>query len=314
MKNPNLDSVLAHLETFAIEQDDVDGKAFIQNTVDVNKYRRDHGRRLWHSLQIVNNLVTPGQPLRILELGASPYFFTALLLHYIECEVTGVNVRAGVWPGAANAEAERSSVRLRQGKDASATTHDVEIYIFNIEKDPFPFPDDAFDLVLCMETIEHLVYSPSHMLAESGRVLRPGGALLVSTPNAIDMNKTIRMIQNLPLGFYYSGYGVYGRHNREFAPDELEKLVTACGFRVTKMWLKNPYLRFEYWPLRRLIASLVYTSTNLPLSYLRNKREYMYLLAESTRQHQAAYPETLYLWRHLYPDYAQARVDEDDQG
>ena len=45
-----------------------------------------------------------------------------------------------------------------------------------------PFRDASFDLVLAFEVIEHLGEWP-RLLAESKRVLRPGGIFLVSTPN-----------------------------------------------------------------------------------------------------------------------------------
>lgn len=44
-------------------------------------------------------------------------------------------------------------------------------------------PDATYDVVCCFETIEH-VAEPEQMLSEFTRVLRPGGTLLVSTPNA----------------------------------------------------------------------------------------------------------------------------------
>jgi ubiquinone/menaquinone biosynthesis C-methylase UbiE len=46
---------------------------------------------------------------------------------------------------------------------------------------PLPLPDNAFDLVLCAETIEH-VRDVQLLLSEARRVLRPGGRLAVSTP------------------------------------------------------------------------------------------------------------------------------------
>lgn len=45
-----------------------------------------------------------------------------------------------------------------------------------------PFPDASFDLIAAFEVIEHLKDYRS-LIAECARVLHPGGALLVSTPN-----------------------------------------------------------------------------------------------------------------------------------
>lgn len=45
-----------------------------------------------------------------------------------------------------------------------------------------PFDDDTFDVVTAGELIEHL-YNPDAFLAEVRRVLRPGGHVVLSTPN-----------------------------------------------------------------------------------------------------------------------------------
>lgn len=46
-----------------------------------------------------------------------------------------------------------------------------------------PFEDGSFDAVVCFEVIEH-VGRPAALVGELARVLRPGGLLAVSTPNA----------------------------------------------------------------------------------------------------------------------------------
>ncbi len=47
-----------------------------------------------------------------------------------------------------------------------------------------PFPDESFDLVTANMVLEHLT-NPERQFAEIGRVLRPGGRLLVHTPNSL---------------------------------------------------------------------------------------------------------------------------------
>ena len=46
-----------------------------------------------------------------------------------------------------------------------------------------PFADNSFDLLWCSEVIEHLA-DPAHALGEFRRVVRPGGDLILTTPNS----------------------------------------------------------------------------------------------------------------------------------
>src|SRR6185312_10603639 len=51
-----------------------------------------------------------------------------------------------------------------------------------ISTEGLPFPDDSFDLVVSLETFEHLM-NPYYALLEVHRVLRPGGRFICSVPN-----------------------------------------------------------------------------------------------------------------------------------
>ena len=51
-----------------------------------------------------------------------------------------------------------------------------------------PFPDLAFDLVVCIEAFQW-VRDPAHAVREFGRVLRPGGTALVSVPYAFEYDR-----------------------------------------------------------------------------------------------------------------------------
>ncbi len=296
--DPKLQQIADFLATVSVEEDRVDHETFSNSERELRDYRVSHARRFLRSLQLIERWRPTDRPLRVLELGAAPYYFTALLQRFVECDVTGANVQATVWPGQPGINRE-TTVRLRVGLDQQV--QDIPVHVLNLEKDPYPFPDAHFDLVLCMEIIEHLVYSPTHMLAEAHRVLRPGGRFLLSTPNAVDVRRTLAPLLNRSSAFHYSGYGVYGRHNREFTVDELELLCEACGYRVLEKHVENIFIRTHYTPARQLAFRVLNLLSSLPLPYLRAKREYIFLVAESLGEAQWAYPERLYFYPDLYP-------------
>ncbi|MFF0148689.1 methyltransferase family protein [Amycolatopsis sulphurea] len=81
-----------------------------------------------------------------------------------------------------------------------------------------PVTDRAVDIVANFQVIEHL-WDQGGFLAECHRVLRPGGKLLVTTPNRL----TFTPDSDTPLNPF---------HTRELAPSELDGLLRTAGFDV----------------------------------------------------------------------------------
>ena len=67
-------------------------------------------------------------------------------------------------------------------EDRGATYRGVDIDECNLEVQRFPVEDSSQDIAVCLALIEHL-RDPGHFLAETLRVLKPGGLLWLSTPD-----------------------------------------------------------------------------------------------------------------------------------
>jgi SAM-dependent methyltransferase len=160
-----------------------------------------------------------------LELGANPYFTTQLLEDYTDLELTLAN-----YYGQSGDTVETVSfVPVRETTRVERTHRSV---LFNVEEDQFPFETGSLGVVLFCEIIEHLLMNPLATLREIHRVLRPGGLLVVTTPNVARIDNVMAMVHGANLYDPYSGFGPYGRHNREYTRHELYRLLEFAGFRV----------------------------------------------------------------------------------
>ena len=130
---------------------------------------------------------------------------------------------------------------------------------------PLPFGNNSFDAVVCIDGIEHLE-RPFDFVRESRRILRPGGVLLVSTPNITALRSRWRWLLT---GFHNKGKTPLD----ETAPNpwhhiglmsfpEIRYLLHSSGFRITAIaanrvkpvsWLYAPLL-----PLAWLVTGLVF--------------------------------------------------------
>ena len=84
----------------------------------------------------------------------------------------------------------------------------------NLESEPLPAKDSSAELVVALALIEHL-HNPDNFLREARRILRPGGLIIVSTPN-----------------WQYASRDFYNNpaHVQPYSPSSLGKLLNAYDF------------------------------------------------------------------------------------
>lgn len=236
---------------------------------------------------------------KILEIGSFPFFFTLPLLEMCDDSVTGIVAPEQIWPGEPYEIAKRSTNIETTGKN-----YPFDYWTCNAEKDIFPFNDETFDMVVCAEVLEHLIQDPGHMIYEINRVLKPGGLLILTTPNGLFWRIIHKMI------FFgnheqYSKYSVYGRHNRLWALDEIDCILTGNNFQVIesrRAYAQEKALDFMITD-RLTLQSVVYDLSllfmaalvNLPIPFLRKKKgDQLYVVAKKTGGPKAYHAERLY--------------------
>ena len=96
-----------------------------------------------------------------------------------------------------------------------------------------PEPDASFDVVMCIEVLEHLP-DPIRALRELARLLQPGGTLIITAPFC--------SLTHYSPYFYYTGY------SRRFYEHWLGEL----GFEIEDMQYNGNYFEYLAQELRRL--------------------------------------------------------------
>ncbi len=239
-------------------------------------YTMRHMRRFVGTLQ----RIPPPQSSRdrLLELGSLLHLSPAIKKFSGYNEVYG----ADFW------ESDQKIVKETVAQKKGSEVHSFELHNFNVERDPFPWPDGHFRVALCCELLEHLQSDPMHMLWECNRVLEPGGFLLLTTPNIV----SARSIEGVLIGCAPYLLSQYNRktpvdqHNREYAPYEVGLALAAAGFTIAELETEDVWMRSN--PAIIELLKEVKLSTD-------NRGDNIFALARKTSAPVERYPKELYI-------------------
>lgn len=181
-----------------------------------SNYLKRHRMRFLEDLAIADNLTPVGT--RIVEVGAVPPAMNATL-RQTGRDIVGLDI-----------DPSRFSACIA---DLS-----LDIRTCNVETELWPVQDGWADAVMMNEVFEHLRIDPIATLAESTRVLRQGGLLLLSTPNLASFRGYINLLREKhawAIGANpfseYSKLRTIGHmgHVREYTHREVVEFVGNCG-------------------------------------------------------------------------------------
>ena len=160
---------------------------------------------------------------KVLDVGMGRAHINVALLK-IGCEITGIN--------------------LKQAYPERMQKYGFAWVELDAERDKFPFKDNTFDHVIFTEIMEHFLFHPRECIKEMFRVLKPGGSVICTVPNAIALQKRIypwfhKSVYGNVDKFYtlrYSSKGrpYFDRHSRLFMLKEVVALFKKEGFKIKK--------------------------------------------------------------------------------
>ena len=164
-------------------------------------------------------------PAAIVELGAAPGDQVCALA---DAGFATTAVDIGI---ASDGWADNAEGRMRR----LFKEHGVAFVEWDLEQVPYPLPDGAFDGVVFTEVFEHLRDYPVRSLQECARILRPGGYLFFTTPNAGYVMNRLRLLRGrsvyTPMQDWIGGVP-HARHAREYLFSEVDQAMSIAGLDV----------------------------------------------------------------------------------
>lgn len=181
-------------------------------------YASEQAERYAFVRALLGRLAPP--PAAVIEFGAAPGV-QALELARAGYRVTAVDLGAAEW-----------SEHPSGGMEETLAQAGVELVLWDLDQTPYPIADESFDITLLTEVLEHLREYPARSLSEARRILRPGGSLVLTTPNAAYIKNRLRLALGrsvyTPLSDWLYGLP-HARHAREYTRSELEALIRHAG-------------------------------------------------------------------------------------
>jgi SAM-dependent methyltransferase len=207
--------------------------------------------------------------------------------------------------GVAKEEGECSGREKYRTSDGVAFTS----LILDVEREEVPEPDGSADVVLMMEVLEHFGLDPMHAVAEANRLLKPGGLLVMSTPNAAAFSALYRIcIGKAPhAGLEFSGFST-NRHNRLYDAAEVVEILRKGGFEP-EMWTSRSYRTNRRSLPKAAFMAFWRQSDRLVQSVRRVKierGEYLFCRARKCGHVIERYPRVLYFAEREFPDWQRA--------
>lgn len=179
------------------------------------------------------------QPLRGPTADAAPFVHEKMLA-MLESEKRGLLLDAPAGRGAFALQAKRMGFDVRCG--------DIDRVRFQAEglqcdtvdlNGAWPYGDASFDVVACIEAIEHLE-NPWLLAREANRVLKPGGVFLVTTPNVLSIKSRMSYLLNGYPNYFFFGVVHRPDFDEEMPIDhinpigylELRHILARSGFHI----------------------------------------------------------------------------------
>jgi len=173
---------------------------------------------------------TFGERIRILDVGVAYGIYDVVLKRMFGFEVYGIDHPANM----------NSYCRypIQQG---------IQILPCDPIYEKLPYADETFDTIIASEVVEHLLISPKVLFSKIYPLVKPGGKLIVTTPNFASLHNITLVIRGFNPAGQFPDKDFLNRkeiidprvHPREYTVREIEEALLDSGFKIFSIQTKT---------------------------------------------------------------------------
>jgi 2-polyprenyl-3-methyl-5-hydroxy-6-metoxy-1,4-benzoquinol methylase len=105
---------------------------------------------------------------------------------------------------------------------------DLEFHAIDLDGSALPLEGGSVDAAVAVEVIEH-VENPRALVREMTRIVRPGGWVVVTTPNQLSVLSLLTLIAKGQFSAFQDGS--YPAHRTALLESDLRRIFSECGLR-----------------------------------------------------------------------------------
>jgi SAM-dependent methyltransferase len=104
----------------------------------------------------------------------------------------------------------------------------------DLNRSPYPLEDASADVAVAVETIEHLE-NPRALMRELTRIVRPGGLVIVTTPNQLSFLSKLTLVVKNEFNAFQESAGLYPAHITALVESDLDRIARECGLKEIRL-------------------------------------------------------------------------------
>ena len=183
-----------------------------------------------HYMDVIDAVVTNSNGPKVLDVGISYGLYDVVLKKHFRYEVYGID------------HPDNLDVYCR-----FPIYQNIYVLPCNLHSGNIPFKNESFNTIIAAEIVEHLMISPTALFKKLNALLKPGGRIIVTTPNFSNLRNIFYLLRGFnPMANFPDEAILINKivkdtrvHPREYTAKEIKSALLKANFNKLKIRTTN---------------------------------------------------------------------------